>query len=201
MNTNFIKKIDEKDKINILIFFKNISLYVLKNLKKGILVDDDDIAKIAIKELKNKKINLSNKTKENLEIFLGFLQKALEKQKKLIVDKNSKLYKNTLNQIIKKFKFDIKNLKNPTYLFNIINQILVLFNKINLNMNEKKTLIIDFFILNGISELEIKIIIIEYIIKELKNNIIFMKLLKKKKPSTKKPSAKKPSTKKPSAKK
>ena len=68
-------------------------------------------------------------------------------------------------------------------------------------MNEKKTLIIDFFILNGISELEIKIIIIEYIIKELKNNIIFMKLLKKKKPSAKKPSAKKPSTKKPSAKK
>ena len=188
IDSNLIKQIEEKDKIKFLILFKNLLSIFLKNLKKGIILPDDYMIKLGIKKFKDKKTDLSDKTKK---ILINIYEKEIEKQKELVIDKNSKLYKTTLNQIIKKIKIDIKKIKNPMYIFYTINQITLLCKKTKLNIREINVLITDFFISNGISEIEFKIIIIKNTIDILKNIIKLIKKLEKNKVKVKKTSTKK----------
>ncbi len=179
-NINFINKIDKKDAMSILMLVKDVYSIVVKKLKKGKSISDEAYFKLILNKIKSKKIILTDKTKETLI-------KMFENQIKnpTIIDKESKIYINSLKKINKKFgniekkniKIKVTNLYDKNSIVQIINKIMLFLKNTKLNKKEKNAIIFDFFISKGFTEIQLKIIIIETTIILLDKIISFMKIM------------------------
>jgi hypothetical protein len=179
---DFMNKIDKKDSIKVLILYKDISSIILKKLKKGVLIQDENYLKLIIKKIKSKNTILTDRTKE---ILINIFENEIKNP--IIINKESNIYINSLKKINKKFgnieknniKIKVTNINDENYLLNIMNKIMLFLKNTKLNKKEKDSLIFDFFISKGFIEIQLKIIIIETTITLLDRIIVFMKDISK----------------------
>jgi hypothetical protein len=171
-----MKHIDKKDSANIILFIKNIVELRLKNIKKtGKDLSQENYFKLSLKELNNKKINFTEKTKTYLT---NFFEENIRNP--VIINKMSKVYIKALKDICSRFdNIQKKNIKETKTFMEYSKKILDFLKKYKLNSLEQDSLLIDFFVSKGYTEVEIKSKFYKIIVDSLKAFLKFMPTLQK----------------------